>query len=375
MITIGIIGASGQVGTEVCLFLKTYPGVRPIAIVRTGISGALLGRLGVEVRVCSLEDAAQSSYVLGDCDLVVDFSVETGDDIARIKAHYHRNITRTLECARAEARYVFISSINAFGMSAGFNRAKNYRVPHSLYAVTKRYAEQLAMRLGKRLGKETYIFRLGHVHGLLQRVSEETRRLVRRYRRFEYPDTPSYTIFCHTIAEGLIHVAQGHERPGIYTLVSEPAWSWREVLNYYVEPGSRIEVELYTAGGGFWRRVAGACKGRVMQFLSTYRETLKANLLHHAPSLERRAAAYLYVQRARQEIRELQGLNVYRPPEIHTGVFPGLRLSRISDSRFSMSEKTGQVRDMLRRLPGGTDSTVWESDEVTVDNAAGEPKA
>jgi nucleoside-diphosphate-sugar epimerase len=354
VITIGIIGASGQVGTEVCLFLMTYPDVRPIAIVRAGISGALLRRLGVEVRVCSLEDAAQSKDVLGDCDLVVDFSVKTGDDVARIKAHYRRNITRALDSTRAEARYVFISSINAFGMSAGFNRAKNYRVPHSLYAVTKRYAENLAMRSGKRLRKETHVFRLGHVHGLLQRVSEETCQLVRQYRRFEYPDTPSYTIFCYTIAEGLIHVAQGHERPGIYTLISEPAWSWREVLNYYVEPGSRIEVELCAAGGGFWRRAAGGFKGGVMQFLSAYRETLKANLLHHAPSLERRAAAYLYVQRARQQIREFQNVNVYRPPEIHEGVFPGLRLSRISDSRFSMSEKTDQVRDMLRRLPGST---------------------
>jgi nucleoside-diphosphate-sugar epimerase len=355
VITIGIIGASGQVGTEVCLFLKTYPDVRPIAIVRAGISGALLRRLGVEVRVCSLEDAAQSKDVLGDCDLVVDFSVRTGDDVARIKAHYRRNITRALECTRGQARYVFISSINAFGMSAGFNRAKNYRVPHSLYAVTKRYAENLAMRSGKRLGKETHVFRLGHVHGLLQRVSEETCQLVRQYRHFEYPDTPSYTIFCYTIAEGLIHVAQGHERPGIYTLISEPAWSWREVLNYYVEPGSRIEVALCAAGGGFWQRAAGGFKGGVMQFLSAYRETLKANLLHHAPSLERRAAAYLYVQRARQHIRESQNVNVYRPPDIHEGVFPGPRLRRISDSRFSMFEKTDQVRDMLRRLPGGTE--------------------
>jgi hypothetical protein len=40
-----------------------------------------------------------------------------------------------------------------------------------------------------------------------------------------------------------------------------------------------------------------------------------------------------------------------------------------------MSEKTDQVRDMLRRLPGGTESTAWEPDEVTLGDAVREPKA
>jgi len=352
--TIGVIGASGQVGTEVCLFLKTYPDVCPVAIVRTGISGAVLRRLDVEVRIGTLGDPYQCRDLLGDCDLVVDFSVKSGE-VADIKAHYRGNISRALECTRPEARYVFISTINAFGMGARFNRAKQYFVPHSVYAYTKRYGERLTMRLGKRLGKETYVFRLGHVHGLLQRVSEETRQLVRSpYRRFEYPDTPSYTIFCHTIAEGLVHVAQGGERPGVYTLISEPPWSWREVLQYYAGPDSGIEVELRhsAARAGPLRGAAAALQGRAMQFLDAYGETLRANVLHHAPSLERRATAYLYIRRAKQQIQELQSLNVYRPRDTHEGVFPGPRLARISDSRFSMSAKTDQVREMLSRIQG-----------------------
>jgi nucleoside-diphosphate-sugar epimerase len=355
MTTIGVIGASGQVGTEVCLFLKTYPTVRSVAIVRTGISGALLQRLGVEVRVGTLEDPYRCTDLLRDCDLVADFSVKSGE-VADIKAHYHQNITRALECMRADARYVFISTINAFGASPRFNRAKHYFLPHSIYAYTKRYAERLAMRLGERLGRETYVFRLGHVHGLLQRVSEETRQLVRGpYRRFEYPDTPSYTVFCHTIAEGLIHVAQGSERPAIYTVISEPPWTWREILSYYAERDSQFEVELRQSAdrAGPLRRATAALQSRAMQFLNEYRETLRANVLHFAPSLERRAAAFLYVRRARQQIQEFQRLSVYRPPDLHQGVFPGPRLTRISDCRFSMHTKTDQVREMLSQLVAG----------------------
>lgn len=352
MLTIGIIGASGQVGTEVCLFLTTYPDVHPVAIVRSEISGAILRRLGVEVRLCNLDDEAQCRKVFADLDLLVDFSVTPGE-VSDITAHYDRNITRALESTRGGARYVFASSINAFGMSARFNRAKNYFLPHTLYAYTKRYGERLTVRTGKRLGKETYIFRLGHVHGLLQRVSEETRHLVRgHWQRFEYPDTLSYTIFCHTIAEGLISAAKGGERPGIYTLISDPAWTWREVLNYYVAPGNRIQVDLQPAGKrtGAFARAAAALRSRAMQAANDYRETIRTNVLRRFPSAERRAAARLYTRRAAQQIQEFQNRSVYRPEGIHEGVFPGPRLRGISDSRVSMTEKTEQVRQMLARL-------------------------
>ena len=352
MIRIGVLGASGQVGTEVCLFLTTYADVHPVGLVRTYVSGALLRRFGVDVRVGTLSDQHRCKALLGDCDLVVDFSVNTGE-VTDIKTHYQQNITRALDGTHGQARYVFISTINAFGMSTRLNRAKHYILPHSTYAHTKRYAERLTMRLGRQLGRETYVFRLGHVHGLLQRVSEETRQLVRcKYRRFEYPDTPSYTIFCHTIAEGLVQVARGRERPGIYTLISEPPWTWREVLEYYARPDESIQVDLRPVERPGWiPRLASAARRQVVHYASDYRETLRTNILRYAPSLERRAAASIYIQRAQKQIEEFERLHVYRPLNIHEGVFPGPRLSAISDSRVSMAATADQVRKLLNRLP------------------------
>lgn len=350
--TIGIIGASGQVGTEVCLFLKTYPGVRPVALARGDVSGAILRRLGVETRLCDLNDEPRAKAALADCDVLVDFSVAPGE-ASEITAHYDRNVTRALEWTKPDARYVFISSINAFGMNSRFNRAKKYLLPHTVYAYTKRYGERLAFRVGAKNRKQVYVFRLGHVHGLLQRVSEETRHLVRgHYQRFEYPDTPSYTIFCHTVAEGLVSVAQGRERRGTYTLVSNPAWTWREVLHYYVEPGKQIQVDLCPAPApaNLVKSAISGSRTGAMRLLNDYRETIRANVLVHAPNYERRAAASLYVRRAKDQIREYQNLSVFRPEGVHEGVFPGPRLAGITDSRVSMAEKTEQVRQMLKKL-------------------------
>lgn len=354
MTTVGIIGASGQVGTEVCLFLKTYPNIRPVGIVRTLISGALLRRLGVEVRCGTMGSPRQCSDLLRDCDLVADFSVSSGA-AHEIKTYYLNNISKALEFSPREARYLFISSINAFGMNTQFNRAKYYWFPRSVYAHTKRYGERLAVRLGRKYNKEIFVFRLGHVYGLLQRVSEETAELVRgKYERFEYPNTPSYTIFCHSIAEAIVHLTEGKTIAATYTLISEPPWSWKEVLEYYVDDQRKITVTLMPVQNPrLLHRFISAIRGRTVKALHDYRETLKANVLRALPNLEQKSAGYLYTMRARNQIREFQGQFIYRPSGIHEGIFPGQRLSNLSDSRQSMAVRTAQVREMLGSLVAG----------------------
>jgi nucleoside-diphosphate-sugar epimerase len=347
--TVGIIGASGQVGTEVCLFLKTYPGVRVIAIVRAAVSGSILRRSGIEVRVGTFAAPEESTRLVGDCDVVIDFSAISTGEVAQIRAHYAKNITAALQYSPSWARYVFISTINAFGMGDDFNRAKSYWIPHSVYAYTKRYAERRALRLGKLQGKEVFVFRLGHVHGLLQRVSQHTAELVGGpYTQFEYPDTPSYTIFCHTIAEAIVSVGAGKEAPGIYTLVSEPAWSWKEVLQYYAPPGRQLKITLRPAQQTrWWTRVGNGLKSATLRLGFRYQETVKANVLHWIPRLELKAQGKFYCYQARHQIRELQDQFIYRPPLVHEGVFPGKRFVSASDSRVTMAQKTAEVRTML----------------------------
>ncbi len=351
MKTIGIIGASGQVGTEVCLFLKTYSDLRVIAINRTPVSAALLKRLGVECRFGTLGSEQECRELLADCDLVVDFSVVIGE-VSKTKRHYFNNVTKAIQYSKPGAQYVFISTINAFGMGGEFNRAKRYIIPHSIYAVTKRFGERIASQYGRKYGKQVYSFRLGHVHGLLQRVSRETVELVNgNYRIFEYPDTPSYTVFCFTIAEGLVNILQGKEKPGVYTLVSEPAWSWREVLEYYVENDRKIEVRLAPVRReSFLKKLPGTIKRYVFSTLTKYKDTLRANVLHYIPETEKKYKANLYIHRANTQIGEFNDQFVYKPEDVHVGTFPGKRLQHCTDSRTSMQEKTEAVKNMLQAL-------------------------
>jgi len=278
-------------------FSDDLPDVHPVAIVRSEISGAILRRLGVEVRLCNLgrRDPVQES--VRDLDLLVDFSVSQPGEVSRYHAHYDRNITRALESTRGGARYVFASSINAFGMSRALQPGEKLFLPHTLYAYTKRYGERLTVRTGKRLGKETYIFRLGHVHGLAAAGERGTRHLVRgHWQRFEYPDT----LFVHdflatTIAEGLISAAKGGERARHLHSHLRSGVDVARSSELLRGAGNRIQVGPATGREthrSFCPR-RRALRSRAMQAANDYRETIRTNVLRRFPS-RKRAAARLY---------------------------------------------------------------------------------
>src|SRR5262245_11553092 len=138
VISIGVVGASGQVGTEVCLFLRTYPSIRVIAIVRAAISGAILRRCGIEVRVGTFSSAQESIALIGDCDVVVDFSTVSGGNVGEALEHYRKYVISAIAHSKPHTKYIFISSVNAFGVGDHFNKTRNYILPHSVYGYTKR---------------------------------------------------------------------------------------------------------------------------------------------------------------------------------------------------------------------------------------------
>jgi hypothetical protein len=95
--------------------------------------------------------------------------------------------------------------------------------------------------------------------------------------------------------------------------------------------------------------VAGVT-GAALGVVSRYQETLSAHVLHRVPTLEAKVRGYYYRRRARNQIREWQDQTTYRAAWAHEGVFPGRRLSSLSDSRSTMAEKTEQVRRMVDGL-------------------------
>jgi nucleoside-diphosphate-sugar epimerase len=369
--TIAVIGAAGDVGTELCVTLAQFKGVRAIAICRYELEAVLLRRCGIECRFGSMDDAGQAQQLLADCNVVIDLSVPRG-----LPSEYWRS-TRTMvrnamACAPAGARYIYSSSLMAFGMKDPEERVlRRHVLARSLYGVKKRWAEKEIFRVARRFSREAYVLRVGLVHGVTQ---ANTNRLVASLRSapevkaFCVPVTPSNTVFVFTVAEAAVNIARGREKPGLYTLVSVPQWSWKEVVQYCAAQNgvSRNVVEVSVnppVPKTGVRHMLRTIVGRTLQ----NRDVLAGYLLCYLPFLERRAKAFSLRRRAR---RELAVLEFDTDNEVFRAAFwgdaPGKRLAFLSDSRSSMNVCTQKVRNIFREL----EARVWaEAADAKATNA------
>lgn len=356
MITVGVIGANSQVGTETCLFLSGMEGVRVVPICRGELSAAFLRRCGLDCRIGSLDSADGARALLAECDLIVDFALPRGAASA-IRPVIDRMVELATLHAPPRARYVYISSIMAFGMPQTGGGFRTRRVSRTIYGALKRHGERRAFRLGRKSGREVWVLRLGQVHGELQGVSQQVIAGLRPSIA-SVPAGPSCTVFVYSIAEALAHIAAGREVPGRYTLVSTPEWTWAEVLEHYIgKAGVQATISESSVAAAPRTALAGAVAGLRRAGIQTanraalgLRETIAAYGLRHVPELEQRLRAIYHRRRAIAEIDAERLASTYRPfADCFHGNMPGDRLRSVSDSRRTMQEPAQQVRRLIER--------------------------
>lgn len=344
---IAVIGANGQVGREVSLFLHVM-GVEVIPISRTEIGGVFLERCGLTCRYGSVSNESDVKRLLNGCDLVADFA-HPRDLPAKIRESVKSNIDNVVRHAPQGAPYVYISTISAYGMGRDDSKMKNYFFARTTYAADKRCLERFA--LSQQSEREIYVLRLGQVHGFLQKVSHEfMKETASGEVRLPFSaDTNSYTVFCYSIAEALINIMKGRERPGKYTFVSTPEWSWGDIYNYWAsQRGVELNLvasknlELQTIGSTFLRNLKRFLLAPIMRVGVKHKQLILNIILVGFPSFqEKMQAEYL----RRNAIRELSyANNVATSRKFQIGKIPGNRLVSLSDSRLTMSEATLAVK-------------------------------
>jgi hypothetical protein len=216
------------------------------------------------------------------------------------------------------------------------------------------------------MGRDIYVLRLGQVHGEMQGVS----RLLWERAKIEgvfLPATPSYSVFAFTIAEALVSIVNGKETPGMYTVVSKPAWTWPEVLRYYgatldnpqLETASRPPIDGSVAISGARAAIAKTAQwlGRIGNNHRHLAETAAGYLISRWPNLEQRLEALRRRQQAAAEICDGANERHWQPYPVWRGAIPGRQLISLSDSRITMEPFACQVRDKLAlatRSPGAS---------------------
>jgi nucleoside-diphosphate-sugar epimerase len=332
--------------------------VTVIPICRTELGSTLLRKCGLECRHGEVSNAAEAKRLLAKCDLVADFTLPQATNASEIRSSIKRTISCAIQYAPKGARFVYASSIVAIGFGPPSQRLRHRVLARTLYGTTKRYGERLAKRLGRRFGHEVFVLRLGQVHGELQSTSRSMMQGIQDETAY-VPSGLSYAVFAFTIAEALVNIARGKEKPGRYSLISSPDWSWKEVYQYYAKrKGVTSEVvtidDLPSTLRRRFRSMSHRLSGRIAKpltsLLGTYRETLTGYVLRLFPALEQRFRAIWGCRNAAQDVSQMEALRLkglYRPFNIYVGKLPGARLTSLSDCRSTM---TGPVLGVQRLL-------------------------
>ena len=238
----------------------------------------------------------------------------------------------------------------AYGMGKDNVAFKNYLFARSVYGAMKRYSEKLATCLGKKFNKKTYILRIGQVHGELQSVSKNYLNELKDETTI-VPDSLSYTVFPFTIAEALVNIAHGKEKEGLYTLVSKPEWSWKEVHEYYcnktgIAPEILIVPPSFNSSLNYLKQLLSNFISKIANY---YAEVIASYILIHFPRIEKRFMAIYYIKKAKSQIQEGKSNKFYTLlKDIHYGEILGKRLQSISDSRESINKLNTKIKDLIR---------------------------
>jgi len=175
------------------------------------------------------------------------------------------------------------------------------------------------------------------------------------------PNLPSLVVFCFSVAEALVNIANHKEFPGTYTLVSVPAWRQEEVHAYYchlagLESRTRTEAVHPPTFGQSLRRIVLEIAAPIWREILSERELIEGFLLRFMPDLARRFRSKYHVSQAASEFAMWDHL-AWRPI-LQDFDAPGQRIRSLSDSRVTMHEPTRAVAELLdtslqRRLAEG----------------------
>lgn len=332
-----LLGANGQIATEVALYLRGLAQVQLHGMVRSRYGTVLLDMAGIP---CSVLDYAritdENRVRLFDAQAIVDCTYPAGQS-QNLTQLIQSNANAVMQCMSPGATYVHASSISAFGMPIDSTEIRDYRFARTHYARTKRNAENNLSRLASRRQIRVCHLRLGQVHGVLQSVTRQYCGLINGgvIHSTGTPTSMSTTVFCHSVAEAFLKAARG-EFPdaGIITVVSQPQWTLTDLFDVYRKIGG-AEFDVHYDGVTATNTGYGGLIARLIRMGTPFRTVIESQVLPYIPGLVPKLKGQYRMQSVRRDRKKLNGDSQQSPLFHLVGAVPG----QIADkTRSSPSE-------------------------------------
>jgi dTDP-4-dehydrorhamnose reductase len=338
---IAILGANGQVGSELAMLMHLSEDVHPVAVARSSYSLAPLHVLGIECHVANNDTVL--AEVLRSCGAAVELVHPWMSDIGAMRRAISDRLRLIEGALPAGAPMIYGSTQSVYRLDPS--------MPHfTLYGSTKRHAEREVKRICRRHGRPVCILRLGQVNGTMQGVTLSAMKLLQRHNRVRVPDIPSFTVFVTSIEETVCRFVAGEVPQGTYSMISDPAWSYAELVEWMAaEADTEVEIRTVPAPAAPRTSAKGLARSAVSRVLSRHKDRL--TLLATAWMPDRyeayRQAHYRGLAAAQHAEHEAAEAPMLFMQYIKV---PGRRVPGMSDSRITMPPRHAQLQELLARL-------------------------
>ncbi len=341
MIKIGLLGANGQVGTEVAFHLSLKHDIDILCLIRSEYSAALFKLLAIPYKVVDYSDKKTLSQLLSSFDVVLDFSYTSGE-VSDILKWIKKHVESVISGMRAHSKYFYMSSIMAYGVPNPADHLRNYLFPRTVYAYSKRCAESTARKMGNKYQVDIYNFRLGQVHGPLQMVTQLFISKLRTGKLYVNgaPQSLTNTVFTHSISEAISKCIQGNVIPRTYTIVSFPQWTSEELFHFY-ENRYGFNAEIKYVGAARTGQFYLVSRFDALKKMRSLRDLVETYFLINCPSVAFRIKGCFRRKAAQGEISMMHPEDEIYPmllgpvPEVPAPTVPNIK-SAIPETQKSM---------------------------------------
>ena len=332
-----ILGSTGQIGKELSINLKNYENINLTCHARTKVSAAFFKQKKIN---CLIGNIKENNIIknIAEADLVFDLAAPNFGTLSEIKEFYKDRLDLVINNMKQKSKFVFASTMNAFGLSDNRKHLKNYFFPSSIYSANKRFAEKYCKKLGKKNSVEIYLLRLAEVHGTYQRASENIKKLILNEYIFEIPKTPAWIVFVHTIEEALINILENKEKPSLYTLTSDAIY-WQDLLEHF---GKKINKNAK------FKFIENKNQKLIKKLINCFKKIIisKKDLIRGnfpVPKIiEENRKLDFRINKTKNAIKFLDGVKFYKELSKYVGVLPGKRLKSINNEKKTILEKDFQ---------------------------------
>lgn len=244
---LGLIGANGSVGSELCFLLKNDIDLKPIT--RNKLGSIFLQHHGFDCTISDVSNETDAKQSLSDLDVVVISSYATdpfSGSQTRSSQQINENIIKnSIHFSKKNAIIIYFSTIRAFSHEIDPNTSKFWTKPG--YDKEKKHLEKFLLSESKKKDKKAFGFRIGHVFGNNQSRTRDFKKVFsKKYVTVQVvPEKKSNIVHTVTIKDAIMKCLQSSTlQSGVFSLVNNPQWTWKEVIEFYKTPKTNVEYKL-----------------------------------------------------------------------------------------------------------------------------------